>query len=111
MTTETPIECRHCEGTGQIDPTDHLDLGSIEALRAELIYLVNSNEGGFGLTAGSQADRLLTLGRIGFIASRMVWLESTDMLRTEFAKKIVDGKVAAGELAFTPAGGLVDTKS
>jgi hypothetical protein len=80
MTTSLDtIECKHCDGTGEIDPIGHLDLDSIEAIRAELVYIATKAE--HGITSGNRIDRMQTLGRIGFLASRLVWLEANDFLR------------------------------
>lgn len=107
------IDCRQCDGTGQVDKAEHLDLDSITAVRAELIENVASTSE-YGLTSTNRADRMLTQARIGFLASRLTWLESCDMNREqrqhEEAVRIIKGKIEAGELVYTAAGGLIETK-
>lgn len=76
---EATIKCKHCAGTGEIEAADHLDLDSIDAVRGELIYVVTQTT--YGITSGNRIDRMTALGRIGFLASRLVWLEAIDFQR------------------------------
>src|ERR1051326_1368155 len=56
--TVTTTECKHCAGTGEVDGADNLDLDSIDAVRAELLSVVNSTT--YGMASEHQHDRMNT---------------------------------------------------
>lgn len=85
MTDIKTRECTHCDGTGEVDAEDYLDLNSTEAVRKELIELVLRTDQ-YGLI-GTRANRMMTAARVAFLASRLSWLESSQLLREEFKAK------------------------
>ncbi len=82
------IECRDCDGTGEIDPTDHLDLNSIEAVTKELASVVTGDPA-YGLRSANRAERIHHLARAGFLASRAVWLEALAQHSEDVAERFV----------------------
>jgi len=98
VTTTETTECRNCHGTGEIDPTENLDMDSLDAVLTELIDTVTDTSD-YGLRSPNRYDRMRQLARISFLASRAAWLEACDMKRADqITKRLIDEKIAAGEL-------------
>lgn len=102
-------QCRNCEGTGEIDPEGHLDHDDPAALLTELTNLVTSSST-YGLRGADRADRLHALVRIGFVASRMAWLETVEMRRegwqAEYGSAIAEAAAAGAADTAVPAGAI-----
>lgn len=90
------IECPDCEGSGHIDPTDHLDLDDIGAVLKELTAVVNSPSK-YGIRSSRRPERLVALARVGWLAARVVWLESVEQNTEDMKARIEQAtdKVAA----------------
>jgi len=69
------VDCKHCDGTGTVDPTETLDLGDLEAVRKELVSIATA-EGNYSIRGADRSNRVHYLARISFLASRAIWLES-----------------------------------
>lgn len=79
------IECTHCEGIGQVDAETHLDMDDIEAVRKELVSIVNNRtDNGYGLHGANRADRIIMANRIAWLASRLAWLETSDLWKEQY---------------------------
>lgn len=82
MTDTTHRTCKHCDGLGEVDPTDIVDENDLEAVRKELIDSVTS-EGDYGLTSQQRSQRIRMASRIIWLANRIVWLENHENLKAE----------------------------
>lgn len=73
------------EGDLEPDDTGFLDLSEISQIVNELRDVIASTSE-FGLDSTSRNFRLITLGRIGFLAGRAAWLEAANQDREDHAK-------------------------
>jgi hypothetical protein len=96
MTDIKMRECTHCEGTGEVDAEDYLDLDSIDAVRAELVNIATAT-GDHSLASPNRSNRILYASKIASLASRLNWLESTRMFREEWKARMDGEKRRTGE--------------
>ncbi len=64
-----------------------LDLDSIEAVRDDLIASVTAASGSCSLHASSAVHRMIAASRIAWLASRLAWLEASDLDSAGLAEK------------------------
>lgn len=74
--------CKHCDGLGEVDPTDIVDENDLEAVLKELIDSVTS-AGAYGLASPLRSRRIRMASRVIWLANRIVWLENVENLRAE----------------------------
>jgi len=74
--------CKHCDGLGEVDPTDVVDENDLEAVLKELIDSVTSG-GAYGLTSPLRSRRIRMASRVIWLANRIVWLENLEYLKAE----------------------------
>lgn len=133
--TETKwVTCKSCDGLGEVDPSDRLDVDDLDALRKELTETVTMDSGSTGLLSTRRGERIRTTARIAWLASRIGWLEACEVSQADdearwaamrlakvngkpaisreafdYAHAFVDAKVADGVLVRLTRGGLVPT--
>lgn len=82
--TETKwVTCKSCEGLGEVDPSEKLDVDDLDALRKELTETVTMDSGSTGLLSTRRGERIRTTARIAWLASRIGWLEACEVSRAD----------------------------
>jgi hypothetical protein len=82
ITLPTTRECTDCNGTGRVDPTEVLDINDKEAVLRELASSAKlDNSPLVGLQATDPHERIRSAVRVGFLASRLAWLETCALLK------------------------------
>lgn len=81
-TEDTPalVECSHCQGSGYL--SDGLNLDDVNALREELAATVRDT-GNYGLHSNQRGFRIREASRVAWLATRIAWLEATDVIKTD----------------------------
>lgn len=104
------IECRSCNGSGSIDPTDHLDLDSVIAIRKELVDTITMQSEVAGLFAKDRSAWAREAGRIAWLAGRLSWLlaseaeqEAYAATSPEYTKTLAERRLRSPERHSTPA--------
>lgn len=83
--TDTEITyrtCKHCDGLGEVDPTDIVDENDLDAVRKELMETVLDG-GAYGIFGELRGHRIHMASRVIWLANRIVWLENLVNLRAE----------------------------
>jgi hypothetical protein len=81
--TTTTKECRRCEGTGEIDTREVLDMDDPQALLAEILSDANLVSDKYGLRADDAAERCRSASRLALLVSRLGWLYAIEALDDE----------------------------
>lgn len=120
MSIDTEIKwvtCRSCEGLGEVDPDDKLDVDDLAALRKELTDTVTMDSEATGLSSARRGERIRTAARIAWLASRIGWLEACEVIKADDEAKWaakqpirVDGKLAIPQEALDEAHAFVEAK-
>lgn len=87
--TDPEDRCHVCGGPAHTDPAGGINVNSGRALLEELRHLA-MNHGATGLQSPSTKQRLRALQRVSWLAARMAWLETEELLTTSGEMPRVD---------------------
>lgn len=77
------VECKSCNGSGEVDPTEQLDIDDLDALRKELRESAAYRGEITGLDCNRRGERIRTASRIAWLANRIAWLEACEVIRAD----------------------------